>query len=144
MANPPLTVDGNPHQIEYNDTARPNNEVRGPSEGSYQFQWTVNGDRWYYLFFSSGACCNTASTSDPNGLAPAGEEYKVMVCRSQGPTGPFSDDQNRDCVTDDGGKLVLGSHGNVYAPGGQGIMDDETIGSVIMYYHYGKSVRHGS
>ncbi|KAL9114615.1 MAG: hypothetical protein Q9227_001293 [Pyrenula ochraceoflavens] len=139
MQNPPTQVAGTPKQIEYNNTARPDGETPGPQEGSYQFRWSVNNVLYYYLFFDSGACCNTASSSDPNGLAPAGEEYKVMVCRSTSPTGPFTDDQDRDCVSQNGGKMVLGSHGSIYAPGGQGVMWDDQEQSVVMYYHYGSS-----
>lgn len=32
----------------------------------------------------------------------------------------------------------MATHGNVYAPGGQGAMDDPVEGPVI-YYHYGES-----
>lgn len=36
-----------------------------------------------------------------------------------------------------GGNYVLESHGDVYAPGGQGILDDPEHGP-IMYYRYGE------
>ena len=56
-----------PYQIELNDTGT------RPSEGSYVFE---HGD-YYYLFFSSGICCGYDST-----MPAPGEEYKIMVCRS--------------------------------------------------------------
>lgn len=34
-----------------------------------------------------------------------------------------------------GGTLVLGSHGTVYGPGGQGVYDDPELGPIV-YYHY--------
>lgn len=103
------------------------------AEGSFQFWWpNSQGQPYYYLFFSSGTCCQTA-----NELSPPGDEYKIEVCRSDSPTGPFSDDQGRSCLTDNGGTLVLASHGSVYAPGGQGVLyDSATMKSPIVYYHY--------
>ncbi|KAK5137405.1 hypothetical protein LTR08_008983 [Meristemomyces frigidus] len=135
MLNPPLRV-LNPNtsvHLEQNTTVRPQGRPKGASEGSYQFRWTLAGDggTWIYLFFSSGGCCNI-----PPHLAPPGEEYKIMVCRSLTPTGPFFDREGRDCVSDNGGTLVLGSHGDVFAPGGQGVMFDEGLGGVVVYYHY--------
>lgn len=58
-----------------------------------------------------------------------------MVCRSEVATGPFVDDTDKNCI-DSGGKMVLGSHGDVYGPGGQGIYYDEQLQSPVMYYHY--------
>lgn len=94
--------------------------------------------RYYYLFFSSGVCCARAFEGTYNDPLPApGDEYKIMVCRSTSPTGPFVDDIGRDCATSDGGRLVLGSHGkHVYAPGGQGVLNDSKSGRMVLYYHY--------
>lgn len=129
----PLTVAGRPIELEYNNTGSiPLGD--SPSEGSYQFFWPNAGKGYYYLFFSSGNCCT------PNYKVPPGNEYKIMVCRSEAPTGPFVDQSGKDCKTQSGGTEVLGSHGNVYAPGGQGVIYDGTIdgGSVVLYYHYSK------
>lgn len=101
-----------------------------PLEGSYQFAWPINGKEQYYLFFSSGACCKNSS------VVPLGDEYKVMVCRSSRPTGPFSDRDGKSCLTENGGTMILASHDDVYAPGGQGVMYDEVLESVVLYYHY--------
>ena len=49
--------------------------------------------------------------------------------------GPFVDKQGNDLV-DGGGETVYGSNGDVFAPGGQGIMSDLT--GDILYYHYRK------
>lgn len=63
-----------PSNIEYNSTGT------RPSEGSYMFSY----DGYYYLFWSSGICCNY------NEDKPAtGAEYKVMVCRSETVTGNY-------------------------------------------------------
>jgi arabinan endo-1,5-alpha-L-arabinosidase len=88
-----------------------------------------------------------------------GEEYRISVvsiianhdpphpkananvrlqCRSESPTGNFKDKEGKDCATENGGTLVLASHGDVYAPGGQGVFWDPQSSSVILYYHYVK------
>jgi arabinan endo-1,5-alpha-L-arabinosidase len=128
MADPPL------HILEgasYNHLEQ--NTTRENVEGSYQYRWVVNGQNFYYLFFSGGACCNA-----PGQLEAPGEEYRISVCRSGSPTGGFKDKDGRDCVTENGGSLVYASHGDVYAPGGQGVFYDPGQGSVVLYYHYVK------
>lgn len=112
------------------------NTGRNPSEGAYQFAWPLDeeckttSDTQYYLFWSSGNCCNTTE------FVPTGNEYKIMVCRSPSPTGPFIDRDGRSCASENGGTLILGTHDNVYAPGGQGVMFDQGLERVIIYYHY--------
>lgn len=44
------------------------------------------------------------------------------------------DKQGKDLV-DGGGEIVYGSNGDVYAPGGQGVLSGEVEGDVL-YYHY--------
>ncbi|KAK3714428.1 hypothetical protein LTR37_007734 [Vermiconidia calcicola] len=115
-----LTVTGDaPYQIELNDTGT------RPSEAAYIFQHDEN----YYLFFSSGICCGYSDT-----MPAPGEEYKIMVCRSETVTGGYVDADGTSCL-EKGGTQVLGSHGTVYGPGGQGVYDDPSLGPVV-YYHY--------
>jgi arabinan endo-1,5-alpha-L-arabinosidase len=131
----PFTVSSSPTNIEFNNTGTLE-YGSNPSEGSYQFSWTIEDVTYYYLFFSSGWTLVTEI------VIPAGDEYKIMVCRSLTPTGPFKDADGKNCLTDNGGTLVLGSHDYVYAPGGQGVFVDPDVdgGSVILYYHYGKLI----
>lgn len=68
---------------------------------------------------------------------PYDQAYKVMVCRSRKHGGEYFDREGRSCLTENGGTLVLGSHDEVFAPGGQGVWDDPVEGTVL-YYHYGK------
>lgn len=129
MSNPPLHIlpDAQASHLEQNTTNQ-------NMEGAYQFWWpTPQGQNFYYLFFSGGACCN-----DPENLAPPGEEYRISVCRSTSPSGGFVDKEGRDCVEENGGTVVYASEGDVYAPGGQGVFFDEGLGEVVMYYHYVK------
>lgn len=86
----------------------------------------------YFLFYSAGACCAT-----PPNLAPLGREYRVMLCKAPKPSGPFVDAKGKRCDRG-GGTFVLGSHGDVYAPGGQGVTTDGETGREVLYYHYGK------
>ena len=87
----------------------------------------------YYMFFSVGQCCRA-----DNELVPPGDEYRVAVCRAKDITGPYFDKEGKDCLTQSGGTTVLSSHGDVYAPGGQGVMWDPKTERTVMYYHYGK------
>ena len=58
------------------------------------------------------------------------------MCRSDSPTGPFVDQSGANCLTENGGTLVLGSHDNVYAPGGQSVFYDDKSKRIVMVYHY--------
>jgi arabinan endo-1,5-alpha-L-arabinosidase len=90
-------------------------------------------EQFYYVFFSVGQCCRTQRD-----LVPPGDEYHIAVCRANGITGPYVDANNTNCLTNNGGTTILASHGDVYAPGGQGIMRDPKSEREVMYYHYGK------
>lgn len=75
MASDALTTaGGTPYNVEFNATSPQ------PSEGPYVFEY----GGYYYLFFSSGTCCGY-DTSRP----AAGDEYKIMVCRSTSVTGAY-------------------------------------------------------
>ncbi|KAK5173289.1 uncharacterized protein LTR77_001970 [Saxophila tyrrhenica] len=121
LASSLLTISGDasPVQIELNNTGT------RPSEGAYIHQ----RDGSFWLFFSSGICCGY----DGDRPAP-GEEYKIMVCKSDAVEGPYVDADGTSCLSN-GGTLVLGSHDNVYGPGGQGVYADAEYGDVL-YYHY--------
>ena len=101
-----------------------------PTEAGFIYQL----DDFFYLFFSSGR-----ATRDEDGTwAGPGDVYKIMVCRSKNPRHGWVDKKGRKC-NDGGGTMVLGSHGNVWAPGGQGVIDfDPDSGYTLLYYHYGK------
>ena len=109
----------NPTNIQFNGSGE------HAAEAAYLFE---NGG-YFYLFFSAGKCCGY----DADMPAP-GEEYKIMVCRSDSATGPFADANGTPC-TEGGGTLVLGSHDLVYGPGGQGVLGGTDKGDVL-YYHY--------
>lgn len=139
LANPPIKLADNAIKnlthLEQN-TTRISTGIKDRTEASFQYF----REGWYYLFFSSGICCHfhgrwTEAIQDP---------YRVMVCRSQNHRGGFVDASGKECVSENGGTEILGTHGNVFAPGGQGVLDDDEVGGPILYYHYGESLGSGS
>jgi arabinan endo-1,5-alpha-L-arabinosidase len=48
----------------------------------------------------------------------AGDEYRIMMCRSKAATGEFVDKNGMAC-TSGGGSILLESHGTTYGPGRQ-------------------------
>ncbi|KAI0477565.1 glycoside hydrolase family 43 protein [Xylariaceae sp. FL0804] len=120
MNSPPTSVASGTSSYQVADDPATTSE-----EGAFVYQY----GEYYYLFYSAGQCCNL--DTDP---PAAGDEYHIMVCRSTSATGGYVDADGVAC-TEGGGTLVLESHDLVYAPGGQGVLDDPTYGAVL-YYHY--------
>ncbi|KAI1395392.1 glycoside hydrolase family 43 protein [Hypoxylon fuscum] len=110
---------GNEHQIAYEPAG--NHQMEGA------FIW--KRDNLWYQFLSRGICCTYNPDTDP-----IDQVYHVTVCRSDNPAGPYVDKSGVAC-TSGGGTIVLASHGNIYAPGGQGVFHDDAHGDVL-YYHY--------
>lgn len=121
-----------------------------PIEGSF----LSYRDGWYYLWFSHGVCCSLNIRH-----VPAGKEYSIRLGRSRNVSGPFYD-RNGTKLLDGGYYEIFGSHGETYAPGGEGVLtviDDTNYngdgtgwmgvsgnasGRDVLYYHYCKSLRH--
>ncbi|KAI3400994.1 hypothetical protein diail_699 [Diaporthe ilicicola] len=120
MNNPPSSAAASASQIAYNATG--SHAMEGP--------FVYYRSPYYYLFFSAGICCGYDTTKP----AP-GEEYSVRVCRSSNVNGPYVDASGKSC-TAGGGTMVLASHGNVYGPGGQGVLVDSAYSGTVLYYHY--------
>ncbi|KAK7747816.1 hypothetical protein SLS62_008852 [Diatrype stigma] len=133
LADPPVTLAPNAGKhIMHLAQNMTSGGLAHPDPIEAGFIWWTG--KWYYLFFSSGRCTREPDDS----WASAGDAYKVMVCRSVYPQGGYVDKEGRDCLMESGGTLVLGSHGNVWAPGGQGVMILPEVGGPILYYHYGE------
>ncbi|KAI5837787.1 putative arabinan endo-1,5-alpha-L-arabinosidase A [Morchella snyderi] len=109
-----------PKHLSY-DPVSPN-----PVEGPFIHYASKTG--YYYLFVSHGYCCGYNAS-----MPAAGEEYKIKVGRSKAIDGPFLDRNGTDMVNG-GGDVILGSHGWLYGPGGQGVLVDGK--KDILYYHY--------
>ncbi|RDW84950.1 arabinan endo-1,5-alpha-L-arabinosidase-4 [Coleophoma cylindrospora] len=107
------------YQLAYNSTGT------HAEEGSYMFYYSG----YYYLLISSGICCGYDTS-----LPAAGQEYRIIMCRSTSATGSFVDKDGKAC-TAGGGSTLLKSHGVVYGPGGQGVFTDTSKG-LVLYYHY--------
>ncbi|KAF5361685.1 hypothetical protein D9758_007337 [Tetrapyrgos nigripes] len=80
-----------------------------------------NGD-FFYLFTSWDNCCQGTSST-----------YNIRVGRSSTVDGGYVD-QDGVPLTEGGGTLVLGTHGNIVGPGGQDVFDD--VDGPILVYHY--------
>ncbi|QKX62939.1 uncharacterized protein TRUGW13939_10107 [Talaromyces rugulosus] len=116
-----------PDAKHLSETASTSQDAR-PEEAS----WISYKNGYYYLWYSKGQCCGI----DPNNLPPAGSEYSIRVGRSLSVRGPYVDKNNVDLVND-GGHLVYGSNNNgqVYAPGSNGVLNND-LGPDVLYYHY--------
>lgn len=114
---------GASYNIAYNATSD------HAEEGSFVYYRAAN--KYYYLFFSAGACCGYDTD-----MPAQGEEYSIRACRSTAVDGPYVDADGTAC-TANGGTTVLASHGTVFGPGGQGVYPDPEHGTVL-YYHYGE------
>lgn len=132
LANPPLELT----EDALNQTVHleQNSTSLGASQDITEAGFQYYRDGYYYLFFSSGICCRV----DSSWSEAIEDPYRVMVCRSENPRGDFVDKDGTDCLTDNGGTQILATHKGVFAPGGQGVMEDDEVGT-ILYYHYGKS-----
>ncbi|KAF9261027.1 glycoside hydrolase family 43 protein [Marasmius fiardii PR-910] len=105
-----------------------------PVEGAVTFK-PDNSPNWFE-FFSEG------NTSFVHGRPPSGQEYKVFVGRGTSGSGPF-EGKAGNALTDPGaGTLVLGSHDDVYAPGGQSVFKDPVSGRYVIVYHYVRNSAH--
>lgn len=103
------------------------NVIYEPVTTAVEAPYMFKHGNYYYMFFSKGKCCGF----DKDRPA-AGQEYKIMVCRSSSATGGFVDKSGKSC-TNGGGTVVLESHGWVYGPGGQGVYNDPTHGTVSIF-----------
>ncbi|KAJ5151493.1 uncharacterized protein N7482_010745 [Penicillium canariense] len=109
-----------PHPLAYN--ARLNHR----EEASFMVQ-----HRNYYNVLFSGGIASSYTANYP----AAGEEYRIHMCHSTSGTGAFVDKASTLCLKS-GGTILLASHEQVYAPGGQevaGIINDKDLG-LILYY----------
>ncbi|KAL1745689.1 glycoside hydrolase family 43 protein [Schizophyllum fasciatum] len=97
------------------------------------FVYKPASSQYYFMFFSAGVTPFNGATERPE----PGGEYKVLVGRGARGLGPFYDKAGRDltqkAIT---GTLVLGSHDNVYAPGGQSVFHDPVSNRDVIVYHY--------
>ncbi|KAJ5948862.1 hypothetical protein N7454_002169 [Penicillium verhagenii] len=122
----PLTVgSATPHQLAFNAS------LNHREEASFMFYH----EDYYYLLFSGGIAGSYTAT-----YPAQGEEYRIHMCRSTSGTGDFYDMSGIPCL-DSGGTILLQSHDQIYAPGGQGVLNDKDLGPVLYYQYYPLSIK---
>ncbi|KAJ5769060.1 hypothetical protein N7520_003619 [Penicillium odoratum] len=120
MASPLNVGSATPHQLAFNAS------LNHREEASFMFQ---HGD-YYYLLYSGGLANGYTAT-----YPAQGEEYRIHMCRSTSGTGDFYDMSGTSCLNS-GGTILLQSHEKIYAPGGQGVLNDKELGPVLYYQYY--------
>lgn len=97
-------------------------------EGAFIYPYdSGNGNGLYYYYFASiNVCCSGVSST-----------YRIIVGRSQSPTGPFLDRGGIDLMQG-GGTILMGAHGNINGPGGESVFTDVVSGTPqpTLVYHY--------
>jgi arabinan endo-1,5-alpha-L-arabinosidase len=90
----------------------------------------IEHDGAYYLFVAFDRCCaGTDST------------YRVMVGRSDSPTGPFVDRNGRQML-DGGGTEILATSGDRIGPGGADVYSEG--GDDVLVYHFYDGANNGA
>src|SRR5450755_208963 len=92
-------------------------------EGPFIYLW--NG--WYYYFAPINVCCNGVNST-----------YRIIVGRSQSPTGPYLDRGGIDLMQG-GGTILLSAHGNINGPGGQSVFTDGIQPTLVYHYYDGNN-----
>ncbi|EIM86003.1 glycoside hydrolase family 43 protein [Stereum hirsutum FP-91666 SS1] len=123
--------------VETQASALPGTHLAGanhrPAEGGFDYK-PPSSDLWFF-FFSDGITPLQGDTTRP----AAGDEYKVRVGRGSSSQGPFYGGAGNELTEDlnpPTGNIILASHDNIYAPGGQSIFHDPVSGRDVMVYHY--------
>lgn len=128
-------------QIDMWDFKKPKSKLPGRKLAGYNgrphmeggFMYKPPASPYYFYFFSDGI------TLFDNGRPAPGDEYMVRVGRSKSPHGPFLDKSGNNIAKKASkltGTIVLRSHDNVYAPGGQSLFRDTVSKRDVIAYHY--------
>lgn len=81
----------------------------------YEGAYILKKDGWYYLFLSSGSCCEGANSS-----------YHLRVARSKKPLGPYVDAQGGSMLKGSGGEVLLkGNQNGIIGPGHNSVFKDD-------------------
>lgn len=89
---------------------------------SFEAPYIVEKDGYYYLFLSTGSCCNGANST-----------YQVKIGRSESLLGPYLDRQGRN-IKGTSGSLVLGDGTQFVGNGHNSVIQDDA-GDYWMIYH---------
>ena len=91
--------------------------------GTYEAPYVIYRKGYYYLFVSTGLCCEGLSST-----------YEVKVSRSRNPLGPYTDDLGRDMRGTNRGYSVIRGSGKFVGTGHNSIATDDA-GQDWLVYH---------
>ena len=92
---------------------------------TYEAPYIVYKDGYYYMFVSSGSCCEGQDST-----------YHVRVGRSENPLGPYLDDQGRDMRGENRGALVVEAGDDFVGVGHNAVIQDDAGNWYILYHGY--------
>lgn len=95
---------------------------------TYEAPYILFKDNYYYLFLSSGSCCDGHNST-----------YNVRVVRSQSPMGPYVDHMGRSALGTYRGYQVLMSSSYFVGPGHNSIIKDQADNYYILYHAFDTS-----
>lgn len=101
----------------------------GWNASTYEGAYILQKDGYYYMFLSSGTCCEGLSSS-----------YHVVVARSTSPLGPYYDDEGRDMLAGNRGYPVVNGSAYFVGTGHNSIVQDANGDYWILYHAYDTSV----
>ena len=92
---------------------------------TYEAPYIVYKDGYYYMFVSSGSCCEGLNST-----------YHVRVGRSTEPLGPYYDDQGRDMCGENRGAVVLKASDDFVGVGHNAVIEDGEGNWYIVYHGF--------
>jgi arabinan endo-1,5-alpha-L-arabinosidase len=95
---------------------------------TYEGAYVIKKDNYYYLFVSSGTCCEGFNST-----------YNVRVSRSTSPLGPYIDNIGRDMLGTDRGTQVITRSPYFVGNGHNSVIKDDAGDYWIFYHAYDKS-----
>ncbi len=91
--------------------------------GTYEAPYVIKKDGYYYLFVSSGSCCDGLRST-----------YHVRVARSKNPLGPYVGSDGRDMLDTGRGDIVV-QGGNAFVGVGHNAVLQDANGDYYLLYH---------
>lgn len=92
---------------------------------TYEAPYIIYKDNWYYMFVSSGTCCEGLNST-----------YNVRVSRSRDPLGPYFDHNGMTMLNTDRGYQVLIGSERFVGVGHNGIIQDKAGDYYIVYHGF--------
>jgi len=97
----------------------------GWTVGTYEGSYVVYREGFYYLFLSTGTCCEGLNST-----------YKLVVSRSTSPTGPYVDAYGNDMRQSNVGTPVISSNTHFVGTGHNSVLTDAAGDTWIVYHAY--------